>query len=199
MRTLELLGLNQADGHVVKNEERLRADAGQVVHQHRHQIDAHRVVTLGESRDLELGPHPVGRRDQHGLVVLEGVEGEEPAESADAAEHAGAKGALHARLDARDDVVTGFDRNSCARVGSRAGDLEQSTHQRLPTAPMVTGIGAGYEPVRQASQHSPSSWMAARKFGSVMYSSESEPMNAFISSMELLAASSSSRFGVSMP
>src|SRR6202035_157559 len=115
--------------------------------------------------------HAIGRGDEYGLFVLLRVQSEQTAEATDAAQYAGAERALDARLEPLNDVVTGFDRHSRVGVSSRAGDVERSTHQRLPTAPRVTGIGAGYVPVRQASQHSPSSCTAARRFASVMNSS----------------------------
>ena len=89
--TLESLGVECADRHVVEQEERLGAHADQVVDQHGHQVDADRVVATELARDLELGAHAVGRGDEHRLAVRSQVEGEEPAEAADAAEHLGSR------------------------------------------------------------------------------------------------------------
>ncbi len=81
----ETLRLEFADGDVVQHEERLSTDAGEVVDQHRHEIDPDRVVTSSQARDVELRADAVGRGDEDRRVETSRVEREEPGEAADAA------------------------------------------------------------------------------------------------------------------
>ncbi|MDT4847652.1 hypothetical protein FQZ97_817170 [compost metagenome] len=67
-------------------------------------------------RQLELGAHAVGARDQHGLLeFLRQLE--QRTEPADAGHHAFAHGALGKRLDAVDQCVAGIDINAGVAVG----------------------------------------------------------------------------------
>jgi len=83
----ESTGIKFANGDVVEQEERFGADAREVVNQHRHQVDAHRVVAPNLTRDLKLGAHAVGGGDEHRLFVLRGVEREEAAKATNAAQN----------------------------------------------------------------------------------------------------------------
>ena len=56
-----------ARGDVVEHEERLGPDADQVVDAHGHQVDADGVVAAGGPGHHQLGAHPVGGGDQHGV------------------------------------------------------------------------------------------------------------------------------------
>ena len=104
-----------ADGDVVEEEERLGTDAGEVVDQHRDEVDPDRVVASDLTRDVELGADAVGRGDEHRRRVLRRVEGEQPAEAADAAQHLGPLRAGDDVLDPLDRLVTRFNRHSRPR------------------------------------------------------------------------------------
>ena len=93
-----------AAGEVVEEEQRLGALHENVVHAHRDEILADRVVFVQMKRETQLGAHAVGARDEYGLLVLL-RHFEERAESADAAHHAFAQGLLRKRLDAIDERV----------------------------------------------------------------------------------------------
>ncbi len=139
----ELARVHRADCDVVEHEEGFRADADEVVDEHRHEVDAHGVVATDHPRDFEFGTDPVRGGDEHRLVVLLRLQCEETPEAADTADDTFTVRALDAGLDALDDLVAGFDGDARAGVGSSAGDVEQSAHQRVAAALMVTGIGAG--------------------------------------------------------
>src|SRR5438270_9009433 len=57
---------------VVEKEQRLRAAGDDVVHAHRHEIDADGVVTIELDRELELGADAICAGDQHRFLVLTG-------------------------------------------------------------------------------------------------------------------------------
>ena len=59
-----LVGVDLAGGDVVEHEQRLGADAHQVVDAHGDEVDADRVVAAGVAGDDHLGAHPVGRGHQ---------------------------------------------------------------------------------------------------------------------------------------
>jgi hypothetical protein len=96
-----LLDLRHRD--VVKEEERLGPLHDEVVDVHRDQVNADRVVHAEHLRELDLGPHAVGARDQHRLLVvarkelLVVVEAEEPREPAGVVDDARPEGAAHQR------------------------------------------------------------------------------------------------------
>ena len=54
-----------AGGEIIQEEQRLRALHHQIVHAHRHQVDADAVVQPRIERHHELGAHTVGRGDQN--------------------------------------------------------------------------------------------------------------------------------------
>ena len=94
------LGIQLAHGHVVEEEQRLRAGGKNVVHAHGHQIDAHRIVHAKTLSDLELRAHAIGARHQKRIDhVLGHRDGEQAAEAADVAHHFGAIGGMHRVLD----------------------------------------------------------------------------------------------------
>src|SRR5205085_4769558 len=67
-----LLGFGQvqpAGGEVVEEHHRLGAADHDVVHAHRHQIDAHGVVLAGEEGELEARAHAVGSAPRDGGAV----------------------------------------------------------------------------------------------------------------------------------
>ena len=59
---LEASGIEFSDGDVVEEKKRLGTDAGEVVNQHRHEVNAHRVVATDQSSDFEFRADAVGRR-----------------------------------------------------------------------------------------------------------------------------------------
>ncbi len=106
---------------VVEEEQRLRALHDHVVHAHRDQVDADRVVAAGLDRQPELGADAVGAGDQHRLAVAPHRNLEQRAEAAEAAEHFGAQRALDGGLDAFDQLVAGLDIDAGIFVGNRVG------------------------------------------------------------------------------
>ena len=98
-----VLRLELADGNVVQEEERLRADGHHVVHAHGHEVLANGLVTVQELGDGELGPHAVGARDEHRVLhVLEALHREAGAKAPKAAYDLGAVGLPHGLLDGVD-------------------------------------------------------------------------------------------------
>ena len=110
-----------AGGVVVEEEQRLGALHDDVVHAHRDQVDADRVVAAGLDRQPQLGADAVGAGDQHRLAVAVERNLEQRAEAAEAAEHLGPHRALDGGLDAFDQFVAGFDIDAGIFVGNRLG------------------------------------------------------------------------------
>ena len=73
------------DRDVVEERERLGARAGHVVRAHGDEVDPDRVQAAHRRRDRRLGPHAVGGRDDHRLLVArrDRHRGPEPAEAAE--------------------------------------------------------------------------------------------------------------------
>ena len=108
-QVLDLIRLELADGDVVEEEQRLGALGGDVVHAHRHQVDADGGEAARGLGDEGLGAHPVGGGHEHRIAVAALVEGEQPAEPADVAHHLGPEGRAHPVLDTGDGLVAGAD------------------------------------------------------------------------------------------
>ena len=66
------LGVELAHREVVEEHERLGALHDQVVHDHRHAVDADRVVAAEQRGELQLGADAVRRGDQHRVLVALG-------------------------------------------------------------------------------------------------------------------------------
>ncbi len=98
-----------ADGHVVEEEQRLGALRQHVVDAHGHGIDADRVVLVHLEGEFEFGAHAVGAAYQNRLLNGEFRQVEHASESAYVAHSAEACGRCHMRLDASDDLVSGFE------------------------------------------------------------------------------------------
>jgi hypothetical protein len=113
-----------ARGVVVEEEERARAADGDVVHAVVDEVLAHGVVPAGAHGHVQLRAHAVDRRDEHGLPVVGGVQGEKAAEGADVGEDAGGEGAPDERLDAADGLVAGRDVYAGIPVGRHVGKGE---------------------------------------------------------------------------
>ncbi len=102
-------------GIVVEEEQRLGALDHDVVDAHRHQVDADRVGHARLDRDLELGAHAVGARDEDRIPEARRLEVEQSTEAAQPAHHARPVGAARQGLDVLDQCV--------ARVNVDAGVL----------------------------------------------------------------------------
>ncbi len=87
-----------------------------VVHPHGDEVDADRVVTARQARDLQLGAHPVGRRDHDGLAVFRG-QADQAREASDPADHLGAARRAGERRDPADRVVAGVDVDAGLAIG----------------------------------------------------------------------------------
>jgi len=94
---------------VVEKEQGLGALDDNVVHAHRHQVDADRVGDAGLDRDHQLGADAVGAGDQDRVLEARGLEVEQAAEAAQAAHDTLAVGALGQRLDVLDQRVARVD------------------------------------------------------------------------------------------
>ena len=111
------LRVELAGGEVVEKEQRLRALHHEVVHRHRDEVDADRVVDAGVDRDLDLGADAVVRRDQHRVLETCALEIEQSAEAADLGVRARPRGRLHQRLDQIHHAVAGVDIDAGLRIG----------------------------------------------------------------------------------
>ena len=80
-------GLEHAHPDVIEEEERARALDQDVVHAVVHEVVPHRVVLPGAHGHLQLGPHAIRARYQHGRAQT-GRDAEEPAERARLRQHA---------------------------------------------------------------------------------------------------------------
>ena len=149
----DALGVDGADSDVVEEEEGLGTDAHEVVDAHGHQIDPDGVEAPSEARHLELGPHAIGGRDQHGVRVALGVEGEHPAEATDAAQDLGSGGGGDHVLDGLDGRVTCCD----VDTGGGVGGTELRHGLRPPGAP----AGARSSPPHAHRPTTRTRWCAA--------------------------------------
>ena len=102
-------GVELAGGEIVEEEQRLRALHHQIVHAHRHQIDADGVVPVGADRELEFGADAVGGGHQQGIAEIRALEIEHAAEAADFAVGARPRGRARERLDQIDQPIAGID------------------------------------------------------------------------------------------
>jgi hypothetical protein len=111
-----------AAGEIVEEKQRLGALHENVVHAHRHQVDADGVVAAEHEGELELGAHAIGAGNQDGLPVLLRDRAQR-AETPEPGQHLGAHRALGERLDGFDQRVAGVDVHAgvTVREGSRHG------------------------------------------------------------------------------
>ena len=110
-----------------------------VVDAHRHEVDADRVVALEVERQLQLGAHAVGPRNQHRLAIAFG-HFEQRAETAETAEHALAQGFFGEWLDALDEGVAGIDVDAGITVG-KGGLRGWLSHLGVPNEACTHGGG----------------------------------------------------------
>lgn len=83
----EHMRLQLAGAEIIEEEQRFRAEHGDVVHAMIHEVRADGVVLVEGERELELGADAVHGRDEDGLLVFLEIEREQAAEAADLAEH----------------------------------------------------------------------------------------------------------------
>ena len=113
----DLFGIILAAGNVIQEKEGLAAGAGHVVDTHGDTVDAHRIMTVHQESQLELGPDAVGARQQDRVLhVLYGRQGESPREAAQAAQHFGPHGGLYIFLHQFNTFVSGFDIHAGALI-----------------------------------------------------------------------------------
>ena len=98
-----VLGLDLTDCHVVEEEQRLGAGSENVVYAHGNKVLAHRLVTVEQLCQHELGAHAIGARNKNRVFhVLKGGGGEQTAKAANTANDLGAIGLLNHLLDGVD-------------------------------------------------------------------------------------------------
>ena len=107
-----VLGLDVTDGDVVQEEQRLGARSQNVVDAHSDQVLAHRLVTVHDLGEHELGAHAVGTANQDRVFhILKRGSREQATEAADAADNLGAIGVLDHLLNRVDGAaaLSGID------------------------------------------------------------------------------------------
>jgi hypothetical protein len=109
-----------AHGEVVEEDQRLGALHDQVVHDHRHTVDADRVVAPEQGRELELRADAVRRGHQHRILVPLGRL-EQPREAADAGQQLRPMRALRDLLDLLDEAVVAVEVTPARRSRRSAG------------------------------------------------------------------------------
>src|SRR5208282_1688119 len=103
------LRIELAAGKIIEEKKRLGPLHHEVVHRHRHEIDADRVVTRGLDCDFDLGADTIGRRDEDWIGKAGGLEIEKTAEAADLGVRSGTSGPAQQRLDQIHHAVAGID------------------------------------------------------------------------------------------
>ncbi len=118
---------------VVEEIEGLGAVDEDVVDAHGDEIDADRVVAVGEERDLELAADAVGGGDHDRLAVARG-HAHEGSEAAHAREDLGTRAGAREGRDAADRVLAGVDVDAGRAVAQRlhrvAGAVRQPSKRR---------------------------------------------------------------------
>ena len=95
-----VLGLDVTDGNVVQEEQRLGARSQNVVDAHSDQVLAHRLVTVHDLGEHELGAHAVGTANQNRVFhILKRGGREQATEATDTADDLGAVGVLNHLLN----------------------------------------------------------------------------------------------------
>ena len=84
-------GVEVSCGKIIEKEQRLGTLNHQIIHAHRHQIDANGGVLVCLDGDFKLGSHTVGCGDQERIGIAGGFGVENAAESAEPASHAGTR------------------------------------------------------------------------------------------------------------
>ena len=152
---VDVIGVELADGDVVEEEQRRSSLRGDVVDDHRHQVDADCREAAGGPGDHRLGADPVGRRHQHGVLVPVLGKREESAEAADVTDDFRTEGPAHLVLDPPDRLLSfrEADAGAFVRLGRhRAGAGCDAGSSSAPLG-VVICTGIGYSPVRHAVQN----------------------------------------------
>ena len=103
----DTLGNELAARDVVEKEQRLRADAHDVIDDHRDGVDPDGVVTAECLRDEQLGPDTVRSRNQDGVLEIWEPPGERTGKPSDASDHFWSCGDFRELLYERNCVVAG--------------------------------------------------------------------------------------------
>ncbi len=135
------LRVDLASGDVVEHEQWLGSHTDQVIDAHGDEVDANGLVPAGRACDEELRAHPVGGRDQHGLLEASDVEWELAAEAADASDDG---------TESIDRRVAGCNVDAGGRVGGAAlthrtqtpGSAAWCADAMGSDRPMTTGAAA---------------------------------------------------------
>ncbi len=102
---------------IIEKIYRLRALHDDVVHAHRDEIDAHRIVPPAVDCEPQLGAHPVGPRHQDGFAVTVERHFHQRAEAADATQYLGTHRAPDSRFDPLNQFITGVDVDAGFAIG----------------------------------------------------------------------------------
>ena len=95
-----VLGLDVTDGNVVQEKQRLGARSQNVVDAHSDQVLAHRLVTVHDLGEHELGAHAVGTANQNRVFhILKRGSREQATKATDAADDLGTVGVLNHLLN----------------------------------------------------------------------------------------------------
>ena len=105
-------GFSRPGREVVEKEQRAGALDEDVVDAVIDQVDANRLVRVGQKRDFQLRAHAVGAGHQDRRFGPDGIEPEQPAERANLREHSWRERRLCQGLDATDGLVAGVDVNA---------------------------------------------------------------------------------------
>jgi len=109
--------LVQAAGReVIQEEKRLRALSQNVVHAHRHKVDAHAGQTRALDGGFQLRADAVRARDQHRILIAGGLQVERAAKTAQIAGRAWAPRAVRQRTDQVDQPLARVDVDACILV-----------------------------------------------------------------------------------
>ena len=116
------LGLHPPAGNIIRHEQRPNPRAGQVIHDHPHQVDPHRVPDSQPSRQIHFGAHPVSRSRQQRPTHPLGreLQVKQPRKTAGCGrvQHPQPLGCAHIGLHQLDRAVPGVhvDSGACVRV-----------------------------------------------------------------------------------
>src|SRR4029079_11440884 len=94
---------------IVEKEQRLGTLHEDVVDAMIDEIDADRIVLVGEKCDLQLGADAVGTRDQHGVLVSPALELKQTTERTDVGQHARGKSRAGKATNTADGFVARVD------------------------------------------------------------------------------------------
>ncbi len=132
-------GFEDAGGHVIEEEEGLRARREHVVDTVVDQVGADLRVTARPTRQQDLGADPVGARHQDRFAVAVRVEREQPAEGTNARQHLRAPGRFRQRLDQLDHPAARVDVDARIAIRRHRGTVSSASL----SISSCTGTGTG--------------------------------------------------------